>query len=151
MEIRNLTSEDRKYKRELQKLIEIAFLASFQNLEHVEKLAEAKAEEIFQYLEEVKGECLICIEEGRLLGMCWYFFRKEAGEGICHISQMAVVKDWQGRGISTEFVGFLERICRERGVKRLELNVGAINTKGIQFYQKNNFVAERILMKKNLD
>ncbi|MGL5098620.1 MAG: GNAT family N-acetyltransferase [Fusobacteriaceae bacterium] len=101
-------------------------------------------------MEIEKAECFICIEADKLLGMCWYFFREESGEKICHISQMAVVKEHQGMGISTKFLSALEKICSEKGVKKIDLNVGAINKLGIDFYKKNNFLEERILMKKQL-
>ncbi|MGL4567674.1 MAG: GNAT family N-acetyltransferase [Fusobacteriaceae bacterium] len=139
MMIRDLTLADEKYRKEIKTLIEIAYRESFHNLENINEISEKKTDEFFNYIKVGKARCLIAVEN-ELIGMCWYFFKDEDEKKICHINQLAVLENFQGRGIATQFLDCLEKICLDNGVDELQLNVGAENIRGIKFYEKKNFI-----------
>lgn len=150
MEIRELTLSDVKYKSNLVMLLKIAFLNSFENIKFIDILSEQKIESLFCYLKDQKARCLIAIKEDKVVGMCWFFKIEELGQEMYHINNISVEKLYQGKGIAKKFINILEKICLEEGVNLIDLKVSSINTKALEFYERNKFLAERIIMRKKV-
>lgn len=150
MEIRELTLSDIKYKSNLMMLLKIAFLNSFENIKFIDILSEQKVDSLFCYLKDQNARCLIAIEEDKVIGMCWFFKIEELGQKMYHINNISVEKLYQGKGIAKKFINILEKICLEEGVNLIDLKVSSINTKALEFYEKNKFLAERIIMRKKV-
>lgn len=55
------------------------------------------------------------------------------------IDELYVRKNYQGQGIGTKTIEFVEEICRSRGVHALHLEVDRKNTKAQRFYDRVGF------------
>jgi ribosomal protein S18 acetylase RimI-like enzyme len=61
------------------------------------------------------------------------------GEG--HLRGMAVLPDWQGRGIAEQLLAAVEAELRQRGCQRITLDTTAPLQRAIRFYERNGYTA----------
>jgi RimJ/RimL family protein N-acetyltransferase len=67
-------------------------------------------------------------------------------EGLRHSGRlgMGVLKPWRGRGIGTRLLVTTLTAARDAGLRRVELDVFASNTKAIALYERQGFVREGV-------
>lgn len=87
-------------------------------------------------------------QDNNMIGFIWAYPMLSAFETVLHVAYIAVMKEAQGLGIGSLLLEIIERTAKEIGLNKIELTVGNSNERAIGFYQKNNYDAERIIMKK---
>lgn len=87
-------------------------------------------------------------QDNKMIGFIWAYPMSSAFETVFHVAYIAVIKEAQGLGIGSLLLEIIEKTAKEIGLDKIELMVGYSNERAIGFYQKNNYNAERIIMKK---
>ena len=64
----------------------------------------------------------------------------DPAESTLMISKIYVKKNYRGFGVGSEALGFIEEICRKRGLKKIFLTVNKYNASTIQWYLKKGFI-----------
>jgi putative acetyltransferase len=64
---------------------------------------------------------------------------KWAGDGTAEIKRMFVRDDARGFGIGRRLIGRLEALARARGIDRLNLETGPLNTEAVRLYRAVGF------------
>ncbi len=82
-----------------------------------------------------------------MIGFIWAY---EINSMVYHINYFYISKAYRKRGIGTELLKQIEKECKARHGKEIELWVKNDNYSAIEFYQKNNFAESSIKMKKIL-
>lgn len=72
------------------------------------------------------------------------------GETQGWIFDLAVVRDWWGRGVAQALMERAESFSREAGVARLGLGVTISNQRALDFYHQQGYLEERVQMVKKL-
>lgn len=72
------------------------------------------------------------------------------GHQNCHISDVAVTKGYERRGIGQALVRYAERFARDHRCERLQLAVFPGNTRARTFYEQAGFGVEMLRMVKPL-
>ena len=89
------------------------------------------------------GFFLVAFEETKLVGYCVGEVKKRGkqakSEGIGHVMNVAVTKEYQGRGIGTLLIDEIERRFSEKGVKISYLEVRASNDVAKSTYEKRGY------------
>lgn len=85
-----------------------------------------------KFLEELRCELaceapnvILAEKDGVPVGFAYFVFEK----GCVEIEEIDVVKSWQGRGIGRILVEYIEKVAKERGIKRLVTGT-SINSEG---------------------
>ncbi len=71
-------------------------------------------------------------------GTCGYLSIKIEKDAL-FLSKFYIAKKFRGRGIARQAMGFLENICRDKGLTRIWLTVNRYNTNSIRIYERLGF------------
>ncbi len=82
-------------------------------------------------------EYYLVFDDGRCVG---YVAVVPSTESKLLLSKIYIRKKLRGRGLGKETLGFVENICRQRGIKTLRLTVNKYNARSIAWYQRMGFV-----------
>ncbi|MDO4519450.1 MAG: ribosomal protein S18-alanine N-acetyltransferase [Eubacteriales bacterium] len=97
-------------------------------------------EGFFTYLMRDEGMFLVVEEKGKILGYCGIILVLDEGD----ITNVAVRSDRQGEGIGHFLVDGLIRLCSERGVNVIHLEVRKSNETAIRLYSRLGFEQDGI-------
>jgi [ribosomal protein S18]-alanine N-acetyltransferase len=90
------------------------------------------------FVEEMSNEAahpIVFTERGRVVGyLCFWEILDEA-----HLLNIAVRPDRRGHGLGMLFMSHLDRLCRERGLSKIFLDVGRRNAPARKLYRKSGF------------
>ena len=99
------------------------------------------------------GHLLLVAEaEGRLLGFLFAAERADyfTGERVAHVEDLALDPGAEGKGLARGLMEAAERWARERGCRRVTLNVWAQNEREIGLYQRLGYQPETVHYLKEL-
>ena len=103
----------------------------------------------------LRGACWVAESEGRLFGylLAVIVFSLEHGGLMAEIDELFVSDDSRGSGTGALLVTRAERDLAERGLVRLQLQLGVGNHHARRFYEKHGFAAraDYELLDKSLD
>lgn len=139
------------HRKEIIDLIEMNFSTNFPNMQNRLLYSNSSFDEMVNYINNdtaiiVGSFCLNCV-----VGFIWAYRREVFGERRMHISHIAVNSEYREYGIGTKLVEFIEKKCKEDGIKKIELLTTLSNTKTLDFYQKRGFEIMRVQLEKELD
>ena len=97
-------------------------------------MADPSRERVTDYINE--GNCFLAYSDDKLVGEFVLF---EKSPGIMEIMNIAVAQQFQGKGVGKQLVNYAKSICKERGVRLLEVGTGNSSIGQIAFYQKCGF------------
>ena len=72
------------------------------------------------------------------------------GHQNCHVSDIAVARDYGGKGIGKALMAYAERFAREHRYERLQLNVFPGNARARKLYEELGYGVDMIRMVKPL-
>ncbi|WP_066172752.1 GNAT family N-acetyltransferase [Bacillus marinisedimentorum] len=81
-------------------------------------------------------------------GYLWIF--ADSSSQTAFIYNIVVFDNFQGKGFGTEALGQLEKVLKERGIKKLELHVFGHNKGAFRLYERLGFGVTNIIMAKSL-
>lgn len=84
--------------------------------------------------------CAVAKEEDEITGYFLCYFVLDEWE----IARIAVSPDAHRKGIGQKLFDYMLRVCEEKGIVRMLLDVRESNLPAIRFYQKNGFVTDGI-------
>jgi L-phenylalanine/L-methionine N-acetyltransferase len=84
-------------------------------------------------------------ENGQDIGMFKLVRLQHRCSHIAYLGGVAIAPTASGRGFGAKMFGEIIALGQNMGLKRIELSVATHNTKAIQLYEKQGFVAEGIL------
>ena len=93
-------------------------------------------------LESDSSIVLVAELENKIVGYILVFIDSHSirsNNPIAEVENMFIDKDYRKHGLGSGFLQETKRIAKERGVKRLEVEVEAQNLAAIGFYKKNGF------------
>jgi len=70
-----------------------------------------------------------------IMGYLIFYYALDEGE----IARIAVLKKYQNQGVGSHLIGELEKLCRQKGVDKLFLEVRESNRTAVNFYRKLGF------------
>ena len=83
------------------------------------------------------------------IGIKMYAFRTD--NPMAEIENMFVEHDYQRRGVGSQLMEEAERMCLEKGVKRIKVETLDRNIPSLNFYNKHGFSAHDMILEKPLN
>jgi ribosomal protein S18 acetylase RimI-like enzyme len=101
--------------------------------------AEALVGQLF--CEPERGACWVAEEEGRLCGylLAVFVFSLEHSGLMAEIDELFVSPDMRSAGVGAQLAATAELELAERGLMRLQLQIGVDNTPARRFYERLGF------------
>jgi ribosomal protein S18 acetylase RimI-like enzyme len=91
---------------------------------------------------------LVCEMDDKIIGTVMAGYEGHRG----WINYLGVLPEYQGRGLGRELMDRAEAILVEHGCAKINLQIRAINTRVIQFYERIGFTVDEVVsMGKRLD
>ena len=117
-----------------------------------EKLARKYEKEIKTYFKEIfeKSNIVGAIEKNELLGFIWAYERLVNNERRYHINYFIVDSKNRKQGIGKNLIQKIYLKAKEEKIEKIELIVTAKNAGAMEFYKKQEFEIERLIMCKNI-
>ena len=100
-----------------------------------------KAELIFKAMGDKAAYLHLLGLQGRHMGYALIvpYFSSEYGGTIALLDELFISGECQGQGLGGKFLDWLKDWCARSGMKRLQLEVTAENTRVSGFYERNGF------------
>jgi ribosomal protein S18 acetylase RimI-like enzyme len=88
-----------------------------------------------------RGVCWVAEEDGALRGylLAVFMFSLEHGGMMAEIDEIFVAPDMRSRGLGALLLRHAERDLAQRGLVRLQLQLGMDNHRGRRFYERHGF------------
>jgi ribosomal protein S18 acetylase RimI-like enzyme len=88
-----------------------------------------------------RGECWVAEADGRLCGylLAVFMLSLEHGGLMAEIDEVFVSQEMRSAGVGTLLVAQAERDLAERGLVRLQLQLGVDNVRALRFYERHGF------------
>ncbi|MGL6199863.1 MAG: ribosomal protein S18-alanine N-acetyltransferase [Lachnospiraceae bacterium] len=83
---------------------------------------------------------LVAVDKERIIGFLIFFYVLDEGE----IIRIVVEKKYQRKGVGSLLFAELEKICREKEIIKLMLEVRKSNFPAVKFYRKHGFETDGI-------
>lgn len=74
--------------------------------------------------------------------ICWWVLKEDSWRYSwpqAELENMYILDDYRGAGIWTELINAFRSWCSKNSIKKIRLEVAALNSDAISFYQKNGF------------
>lgn len=147
--IRNLTVEEvSSYKLQLVDWFCDAYALNFPKLIFGKIEGENRYQALFNYLQSGQGNVLGLLQNDNLLGFLWYF---KTPTNRLHVNEIIISPAHRSSGYGKILLEELLAIGRDEGISQVELFVTCTNQVAVNFYEKYDFRAERMLMVKNIE
>lgn len=72
-----------------------------------------------------------------------YLFPEKPKRGVCHVSEIAVLKQARKKGIAIKLLLFGEKLAQTKGLYKYTLHVDARNNAALNLYKKLGFIIEK--------
>lgn len=135
------------YKEDIINLMKNSMEISFPNTEVDDNKIFQRFNSLYSYIEEQKGYVLFGMKNKVLLGYVWFFV---TNSNRIHINQIIVSPESRGLGIGIALMQDVYKFANKHGISEVELKVTKSNERAVDFYNKQNFTVERILMKRRV-
>jgi ribosomal protein S18 acetylase RimI-like enzyme len=91
--------------------------------------------------EPARGACWVAETDGRICGylLAVIMFSLEHGGLMAEIDEVFIAADMRSAGLGTQLVTRAERDLAERGLVRLQLQLGVGNDRARHFYERHGF------------
>lgn len=148
MKITELKSQEIDiYKDSIVDLLHQSFTQSFPGksinlIELYERLEKLK-----EYLLADNTRFFCVIEQENIIGFIWFFIKNNE---TIHVNHFSIDKDYRRKGVGQRLIKSVESFAYENQINEIELLVTISNEDAIRFYKNNDFVSERLIMKKRL-
>lgn len=98
------------------------------------------------------GTALIfgAFEDEELLGFIWGYERISNNINTIHVNHLVVDSKSRSKGLGGKLLNTLEQVSKLKNIDKIELMATCSNKKTIDFYEKNNFNKERVLLCKKI-
>lgn len=83
------------------------------------------------------------LEDGRLLGFALFGRRMVSGTDVAYDLGTGIRSSCRGRGLAKMMLAHLTDVARERGIRKLQLEVIQENTRALELYRKAGFTISR--------
>lgn len=90
---------------------------------------------------------LVAVSDGEVIGMCSAQVLISTAEGgeVALVEDVVVRADRRGSGAGSALIVALERWCRERGIRRLQLLADRANTPALDFYRRKGWQPTQLM------
>lgn len=137
VKIRLIKKEDiLNYENDLQELFENLRLLNIEDLKS----------NLIEFISKEMCVCIGAFKENELIGILWAYKREFAGAKRYHINYFSIKNKQQNYGIGSRLIEKLKEIVKKENIKIIDLNVDMENKIARNFYRKNNFKEEKILL-----
>ena len=148
MEIRLLTESDvRENTESLRCHLENCIVSTYE-IENIRDFTEKKINDLLIHIEDKTAIPIAAFDEDIMAGFLWGYETKSLQGKAFHIAYISVDEACRGKGIASAMIGYAEKLAAKRGLKTVELIVGADNEAAYSLYKKMDFTVERLMLSK---
>lgn len=152
MNIRKMEYTDLKMeKKSLVSLFKDTYKENFPEGMDFYRMAQQKYSELMEYYRNGSAILIGAFSDKGLVGILWAYKRMALEGERIHLTQLCVRKEFRKRGIGSRLIVYLEKVSEEMKIKTIELMATYENKKVMEFYLKNDFGIERVLLKKEIE
>lgn len=110
------------------------------------------ADKIDSLLSHIDSDAVVfdAFNKEQLCGFVWSYPYERVEETVLHIAYIAILPKYRGYSISTCLIKEVERCAKEKDINTLEVIVSDNNKPAHAIYKKAHFVADRIIMVKEV-
>lgn len=102
------------------------------------------------FIEDESAIIICAFDNDKLLGFIWGYEREVNENKRIHINYFIVNSNYRKQGIGKRLIEKIYKIAKNRNIAKIELMVTAQNKEAVDFYKKQNFNIERIVLCKDI-
>ena len=106
-----------------------------------------------QFLTKPGAQAFVATIDGEPCGLISYYPDKDyfTDHPRAYVDNLVVAQESERKGVGRALLTFVERLAREDGYREVVLDVFAVNTGAIAFYERQGYRPDHIRMAKPLD
>lgn len=106
--------------------------------------------EMGKYIDDGSAYIVGAFDGEQLIGLVWCYRRVFNQEERLHIYHFIIDKSYRGAGMGQKMIDNVFEYAKKNNIHRIDLMATSSNKAVLNFYRKNDFVDERILMSKKV-
>lgn len=139
------------YENTILELLVNSYESNFNiSISECEGICKEKIQMLKKYILDGSANVIGVIVQDELAGFLWTYIHDYFGEKRIHINQIAVKKEYRGKGIAKLMLNELDSFAIAQGIDVIDLFVSEINENALNLYEKIGFITERRYMKRKL-
>ncbi len=91
-----------------------------------------------------------CEFENNIIGFLWAYERIFIEEKRIYVNSFIIEEKYRSYGIGSALLKILEEIAKQRNIKVIDVSTSTFKENTIEFYKKNDFIPERIQLRKEI-
>jgi ribosomal protein S18 acetylase RimI-like enzyme len=132
-------------------LLEDTYITNFQVSEiEARRISLEKLKILMDYMKLGTAKVIIACLGEELIGFIWLYKHDYFTEKRFHINQLAVNREYRGKGVGTQLIREAEKHAEKEGIDIIDLFVSENNPGAFRLYDSLGFETERRYMKKKL-
>jgi GNAT superfamily N-acetyltransferase len=115
----------------------LPLMQDFTQHKYTDETHEQRFNSMFQH----EYDCVGFYIKNKLIGLCglWYQTRHYSGKS-CELDHLYIIPEYQGKGLGTQFLNWIENKLSAQGYEALELNAYKENTASHRLYAREGFL-----------
>ena len=105
---------------------------------------------MLMYIEDNSAIIIGAFDDEELLGFIWAYKIQKNRETRYHINYFIVKEECRKNGVGTKLINEIYKMAKKNKIEKIELIVTEENNEAKNFYSKQNFKFERILLCKEI-
>jgi len=143
-------NEFEKYRNEIYRLFKENTQGHENKIIISEEYIKTKFCELENYFKSNNLIFLGCEFENNIIGFLWAYERIFIEEKRIYVNSFIIDDKYRSFGIGTSLLKILEEIAKQRNIKVIDVSTSTFKENTIEFYMKNNFMPERIQLRKEI-
>lgn len=131
------------------KLLMICFQSTYEK-KVLDKVIIEKYAGLKKYIQAGNAYTFGAIEDNSLIGFLWGYPVITPIETVFHVAYISVLESGRRLGIGVKLIEAAEKECRDLGLGRVELIVGAENRVALDFYNHCGYKPDRYYLRKDV-
>lgn len=98
------------------------------------------------FLKNTDNYLIVAVEHAKVLGfiIAYELQRVDRNSSIMFLYEIGVLKELRNRGIGTELIDFLKRICEERSIMKMWVPTERTNISAVNLYTKTGGIISKV-------
>ena len=140
----------REWESDIKTIISDSLIINFPEEYINTNIIEDRCNSVIYYLKNKSAVIFIATEEEEFYGWVWCHLINRLSETRLHIAEIATKEPYRGSGVGKRLIECVEEYAVQNKIKCIDLLVTASNERALQFYKRQEFGVERLILKKEL-
>lgn len=148
LEIASFCKDDiLQFEKQIRDLLKYSLDVSFPEEHFPDFKINKYFEQLLQYIGE-NAYLYVANRNATIDGLIWFYIRGINIKKLAYVNFFVVSEEKQGKGIGRTLFSEMEKFLLSKSINEINLQVSAKNKNAVNFYKRNKFIEDKVIMMK---